>query len=326
VTTLAGTAGVSGSADGTGSAARFYHPFGVAVDGTGNVYVAEWDNSTIRKITPGGVVTTLAGTAGVTGSADGTGSAARFNGPIGVAVDGTGNVYVGDFFNSTIRKITPDGVVTTLAGTAGVSGSADGTGSAARFYLPTGVAVDGTGNVYVADQANHTIRKITPAGVVTTLVGTAGASGSADGTGSAARFHHPAGMAVDGTGNVYVTDSTNHTIRKITPAGVVTTLAGTAGASGSADGTGSAARFWQPYGVAVDGAGDVYVADDLNHTIRKITPAGVVTTLAGTAGASGSADGTGSAARFYRPNGVAVDGTGGVYGADTFNHTIRKIT
>jgi streptogramin lyase len=330
VTTLAGTALSYGSADGTGSAARFWNPSGVAVDGSGNVYVADGGNNggnnAIRKITPAGVVTTFAGTAGSYGSADGTGSAARFFWPSGVAVDGSGNVYVADSSNSTVRKITPAGVVTTLAGTAGASGSADGTGSAARFYSPRGVAVDGSGNVYVADSQNHTIRTITPAGVVTTLAGTAGSSGSADGTGSAARFDYPEGVAVDGSGNVYVADYNNHTIRKITPAGVVTTLAGTAGARGSADGTGNAARFTFPKGVAVDGSGNVYVADGGNNAIRKITPAGVVTTLAGTAGSYGSADGTGSAARFWGPSGVAVDGSGNVYVADTSNNTIRKIT
>jgi streptogramin lyase len=326
VTTLAGTAGSNGGADGTGSAARFNNPQGVAVDGSGNVYVADTVTHTIRKITPAGVVTTLAGTAGWYGSADGTGSAARFASPSGVAVDASGNVYVADSYNSTIRKITPAGVVTTLAGTAGAYGSADGTGSAARFDYPSGVAVDGSGNVYVTDSNNNTIRKITPAGAVTTLAGTAGAYGSADGTGSAARFQYPSGVAVDASGNVYVADTYNHTIRKITPAGAVTTLAGTAGLSGSADGTGSAARFWYPYGVAVDGSGNVYVADTRNYTIRKITPAGVVTTLAGTAGARGSADGTGSAARFANPYGVAVDGSGNVYVADTDNDTIRKIT
>ena len=182
-----------------------------------------------------------------------------------MAVDGSGNVYVADSGNYTIRKITPAGVVSTLAGLAGSSGSADGTGSAARFYYPTGVAVDGSGNVYVADTGNYTIRKITPAGVVSTLAGLAGSTGSADGTGSAARFYYPYGVAVDGSGNVYVADTGNYTIRKITPAGVVSTLAGTAGSSGSADGTGSAARFNYPTGVAVDGSGNVYVADSMQQ-------------------------------------------------------------
>ena len=304
----------------------FNRPNGVAIDSAGNVYVADTANHTIRKITPAGVVSTLAGLAGSFGSADGTGSAARFNFPDGVAVDAAGNVYVADSSNNTIRKITPAGVVSTLAGLAGIGGSADGTGSAARFSQPVGVAVDAAGNVYVTDFSNNTIRKITPAGVVSTLAGSASSRGSADGTGSAARFFQPAGVAVDAAGNVYVADTFNHTIRKITPAGVVSTLAGLAGSFGSADGTGSAARFNQPTGVAVDAAGNVYVADRSNHTIRKITSAGVVSTLAGLALDPGSTDGIGSAARFNRPEGVAVDAAGNVYVADTFNNTIRKIT
>ena len=179
-TTLAGLAGSPGSADGTGSNARFNDPSGVAVDSAGNVYVADSYNDTIRKVTPADVVTTLAGLAGNAGSADGTGSAARFDDPTGVAVDSAGNVYVADDCNSTIRKVTPVGAsweVTTLAGLAGSSGSADGTNSAARFNDPYCVAVDTNGNVYVADYANDTIRKVTPVGtnwVVTTLAGLAG--------------------------------------------------------------------------------------------------------------------------------------------------------
>ena len=325
--TLAGTAGSSGSTDGTGSAARFNIPSGVSVDSAGNVFVADTTNHTIRKVTSAGVVTTLAGLAGSSGSTDGTGSAARFNFPTSVAVDTAGNVFVADSSNHTIRKVTSAGVVTTLAGLAGSSGSTDGTGSAARFNFPYGVAVDTTGNVFVADTGNHTIRKVTSAGVVTTLAGLAGSSGSTDGTGSAARFNSPYGVAVDTTGNVFVADTDgNHTIRKVTSAGVVTTLAGLAGSSGSTDGTGSAARFNIPWGVSVDSAGNVFVADTGNNTIRKVTSAGVVTTLAGLAGSSGSTDGTGSAARFGSPKGVAVDTAGNVFVADSSNHTIRSST
>ncbi|HXI13096.1 MAG TPA: hypothetical protein VNM92_10695 [Thermoanaerobaculia bacterium] len=330
VTTLAGLAGISGSADGTGSAARFLFPRGVVTDGSGNVYVTDTGNHTIRRITPAGAVTTLAGLAGISGSADGTGSAARFKFPFGVATDSSGNVYVADTDNHTIRAITPAGAVTTLAGLAGTLGSADGTGSAARFNFPFGVATDSRGDVYVADTSNSTIRKITPAGAVTTLAGLAGTGSffgeSADGTGSAARFNSPIGVATDSSGNVYVADTSNGTIRKITPAGVVTTLAGLAGGFGSADGTGSAARFNFPRGVATDSSGNVYVADSDNHTIRKITPAGAVTTLAGLAEFGGRADGTGSAARFLLPTGVATDSSGNVYVADRENSTIRKIT
>ncbi|KAA0253821.1 MAG: hypothetical protein EDX89_12655 [Acidobacteria bacterium] len=326
VTTLAGLAGSSGAADGTGSAARFDDPDGMAVDASGNLYVADYGNHTIRYVTPAGVVTTLAGLAGSAGSADGTGSAARFDNPIGVAVDASGIIYVADYWNHTIRKVTPAGVVTTLAGLAGSSGAADGTGSAAQFSFPEGLAADISGSLYVADRGNRTIRRVTPAGVVTTLAGLAGSLGSADGTGSTARFGGPAGVAVDSSGNVYVADASNHTIRKVTPAGDVTTLAGLALSPGSADGTGSAARFKDPHGVAVDGAGNVYVADRGNHTIRVVTSVGVVTLLAGLAGSPGSADGTGSAARFRLPSGVAVDGAGSVYVTDDNNHTIRKVT
>ena len=330
VTTLAGSAGVGGSANGTGTAAQFGYPAGVAVDATGNVYVADVVNNAIRMITPAGVVTTLAGVAGGNpGTADGTGSAAQFHYPSGVAVDNHGNVYVADTNNATIRTVTtPAGVVTTLAGSAAGSGYVDGTGSAARFFQPAGIAVDANGNTYVQEQVNETIRKITPAGVVTTLAGSVGNPGSADGTGTAAQFNFPCAVAVDINGNVYVADAGNSTIRAITPAGVVTTLAGSVGVSGSADGTGTAALFNNPHGIAVDtnSPPNVYVGDSGNNTIRAITPAGIVTTLAGSAGVTGSADGTGAAAQFNFPAGVAVDASGNVYVADEFNRTIRTIT
>jgi sugar lactone lactonase YvrE len=326
VTTFAGKAGVSGSADGTGAAARFNSPIGVTVDQAGNVFVADSENRIIRKITPAGIVTTFAGAAGSSGDADGTGAAARFRVPSGLAADGSDNLFVGDDYNYTIRKITPAGVVTTFAGTAGLSGIADGTGAAARFKSPLGITVDRAGNVFVADRWNFTIRKITPAGVVTTFAGAASWPGSADGTGAAASFFYPTGVAVDGWGNLFVADNFNHTIRKITPAGVVTTFAGTAGSAGSADGTGAAARFLNPSGVAVDVSGNLFVTDTYNQTIRVITPAGVVTTLAGTVGSLGSADGTGAAAKFNYPRAAAVDGAGNVFVADTSNNTIRKIT
>ena len=271
VTTLAGCAGQQGSSDGTGSAARFDYPSGVAVDSAGNVYVADMTNDEIREITASGVVTTLAGSPGQAGSSNGTGSAARFDEPCGVAVDSAGNVYVADAFNDEIREITPSGVVTTLAGSPGQTGSSNGTGSAASFYCPTGVAVDAAGNVYVADEGNSDIREITPSGVVTTLAGSAGRYGSNDGTGSAASFYYPAGVAVDAAGDVYVADCGNGEIREIAPSGVVNTLAGSPGQTGSSDGTGSAASFYYPTGVAVDAAGNVYVADEGNDEIRLVS-------------------------------------------------------
>jgi len=310
VTTLAGNTFVQGFADGSGTNARFNNPYGVAVDGAGNVYVADVDNHRIRKITPAGAVTTLAGD-GTSGSLDGTGTAAQFNRPLGVAVDGAGNVYVADTSNHRIRKITPAGAVTTLAG--------DGTTT--PFNHPGGVAVDGTGNVYVADSFNNRIRKITPGGAVTTFAGSTD-FGSTNGNGTIARFRSPQGVAVDGAGNVYVADTSNHQIRKITPGGDVSTLAGST--QGFADGNGALAQFFGAAGVAVDGAGNVYVADAGNHRIRKITPAGAVTTVAGST--LGFADGNGTNARFRFPYGVAVDGAGGnVYVADPGNSQIRHI-
>lgn len=324
LSTLAGQAGSSGSVDGTGSSARFNDPSDVGADSAGNVYVADTNNDTIRKITSTGVVTTLAGLAGTSGSTDGTGSAARFNLPAGLTVDASGNIYVADTFNHTIRKVTSAGAATTVAGLAGTSGSTDGNGGNALFNYPSDVTVDSAGNLYVADTNNYTIRKITPAGAVTTVAGVAGSSGTNDGAGSAARFSSPEGVTVDGSGNLYVADTDNHTIRKITPAGMVTTLAGLAGTSGGGDGAGSVAQFQYPSDLAVDSAGNLYVADTDNHTIRKVTPAGLVGTVAGLAGSSGSTDGVGSAARLFYPTGVAIDGSGNVYVADTNNHTIRK--
>ena len=341
-------------------------------------------------ITAGGVVTTLAGLPGSSGSTDATGNAARFNQPRGIAVDGAGVLYVADTNNHTIRKITAgarrddaggpgrhvrtnrrDGQRRTVqrsarrggrqrghgvcrrhqqqqdspgyrcrrrdhAGGLGLAGRLRRDRPGARFNAPEGVAVDSAGVVYVADTVSDTIRKITPGGVVTTLAGFYGSLGAVDGVGPTARFAGPTGVAVDANGNVYVADRTNHTIRKVTPAGNVTTFAGLANTPGSTDGTGSAARFSDPQGIAVDSAGTVYVADgrqqdphnharrrrvtlagwrrrqhrrdgrprdsmaleelqstarvtcmwrtNNNHTIRKIAPGGIVTTLAGLAG------------------------------------------
>ena len=335
-------------ADGVGVAAAFCRPRGVAVDSGGTVYVADTENALIRKITPAGVVTTLAGSPARPRpcdswcppfpSVDGSGGSARFGYPYGIAVDGDGTVYVADggpdvyqpqYENNTIRKITPAGAVTTLAGRAGTCGFSDGAGVTAEFCDPRGVAVDRSGTLYVADQRNNVIRSITPAGVVTTLAGDAGAQeGSDDGTGSEARFSHPAGVAVDAGGVVYVADASNYTIRNIMPGGVVTTLAGAARIwLGFADDTGAAARFGAALGVAVDSSGVAYVADCDNNTIRKITPNGAVTTLAGSPFPDdfGFADGTGSAARFYCPVGIAVDDVGTVYVTDN-GLLIRKIT
>ena len=329
----AGLPSSAGSQDGPVATALFNNPLATAVDGSGNIYVADTSNNTIRKITPAGVVTTLAGTPGVTGSADGTGGAAQFNHPTGIAVTGDGStIYVADSLNFTVRAVSTGGVVTTLAGSPGVSGDVDGTGPGAAFGNPVAVATDGNGNVYVADTTNNTIRKITTGGAVTTLAGSPGQAGVADGTGSGASFNNPSGIATNGT-LIYVADTSNHSIRQVTTAGVVTTLAGSPTLFGSNNGQGSAGQFYYPTGLAVDSTGNIYVADTFNETIRVVTPTGSVTTLAGTAilgtsttGKIGNTNGTGTAATFNSPTGVAVDGSGNVYVADSANNTIRKIS
>jgi len=326
VTTLAGSAGAAGWMDGTGSAARFDHPQGLTVDISGNIFVADTYDGTIRLISTGGVVTTIAGAAYAAGYVDGTGAAAQFNNPLGIVADGADNLYVADFGNDTIRKITTAAAVTTFAGTAPHPGAANGTQSAAQFSGPQAAATDSSGNMYIADTANNTIRKITPTGVVTTLAGTAGGTGSNDGTGGAAQFNSPQGLIADASANIYVADTGNNTIRKITPAGAVTTIAGTAGVTGSANGTGSAAQFNKPEGIVIDTSGNLYVADTGNDIIRMITPGGVVTTLAGSAGVVGAVDATGAAAEFDAPQGLAMSSAGNIYVADTGNYTIRMLT
>lgn len=269
-------------------------------------------------------VSTLAGTASSSGSTDGTGAAARFNIPIGLAAYNSGNIFVAELGNHLIRKITPEGEVTTFAGSAGVSGTADGTGSSARFNGPAGIAVDASGHVYVSDFYNHCIRKITPEGVVTTVAGSCGNAGFVDGTGTAARFRNVFGLTLDESGNLYVADRENHSIRKVTPAGVVTTLAGN-GTTGFADDTGTAAQFSSPTGVAVDKSGNVFVADQSNFRIRKITPAGVASTFAGN-GTSGVVDGEGSSAQFSTPTGIVIDKSGNLFTISRGGLRIRKVS
>jgi len=335
VRTIAGSAYAMGSANGTGSGATFLSPQALVADSSGNLYVADTGNSVIRKVTPQGVVTTFAGTPGVTGTTDGPGSVALFNYPCGIAIDPSGNLYVADTYNCTIRKITPAGVVSTLAGQAPTAaipspinaGSTNATGTSAKFNFPRGVACDGAGNVYVADTINGAIRKITSAGVVTTIAGSAANTAqSLDGTGTAARFDYPYGIASDVSGNLWVADTSGQTIRAVTPAGVVTTPAGLAGNAGSVGGKGNIARFNQPASIAVDSTGNLYVADQVNSTIRMISPSGAVSTLAGLAGNVGQTDAAGSSARFYNPFGIAVDIGGNVYIADTQGETIRIAT
>lgn len=276
VTTLAGT-GNQGSINGPGNLATFNGPTSVTVDGHGNLYVADDNNNQIRMIALStAIVTTIAGSDS-TGLQDGTGADAYFFAPSGVAADAQGNVYVADAGNNVIRKVTPAGQTSTIAGNNN-PGSQNGGALSATFNNPAGLAIDGAGNLYVADMLSNRIRKIS-GGVVSTLAGSDTAA-SVNGIGAAASFFFPNSVAVDGGGNVYVTEYVSDLIRKITPDGTVTTLAGN-GTSGQADSTGTAASFNGPSGIAVDAAGNVYVADTFNNVIRKITPDGVVSTIAG---------------------------------------------
>lgn len=304
VSTLAGS-GSYGTADGTGMAATFYAPRGLTVDASGTVYVADTGGHKIRKITPSGVVTTVAGS-GNPGYADGTGAAAQFNNPYDVAVDTDGNLYVTDTLNNRIRKITPLGQVTTLAG-SGVIGSTDATGTAASFSQPMGIAIDNQGYLYVNDN-NSRIRKVSLTGQVTTF--------------SAPTYIN---IAVDALGQVYFPNASQHRIYKWS-SGTLTVVAGLM--QGYIDGAGVGAQFNNPYGITIDPASNLYIADFGNNRIRKVTADGVVTTLAGSGPTgfgvnAGYADGIGTEAKITGPDDIAIDSRGTLYVIS--GNRIRKI-
>jgi hypothetical protein len=336
IATLAGLPGVSGATNGLNTNALFNEPHGLAVDSHTNIFVADMHNHVIRLVVPsssGWSSSTIGGSAGIYGSANGIGTSAQFNAPYGVAVDGNGNVFVADTGNNLIRQLTLSGTnwsVSTIAGTAGVRGATDGTN--ALFNLPMGIAVDGSDNLYVADEGNHNIRELTltGAGWTASTIAGSGTYGSNDGTNTFAQFGQPYGIAVNGSGTVFVADEYNDTIRQLLPLGggnwAVTTIAGKSGVAGSTDGHGSAALFKLPTGIATDSFGDVYVADHGNDTIRRLSFAGTswaVFTVAGIAGNSGSVDGLGTAVRLNLPFGVAVNNGTNIYVSDANNDTIR---
>ncbi len=317
VSTLAG----DGSAgyppqDGKGKAASFYYPTGIDVAGNGDVYVSDRVPSRIRRISPAGVVLTVAGSK--EGLLDGDADKARFDEPCGLAVGANGDVLIADRNNMRIRKLTTKAQVSTLAGTFG--GFANGKGSNAKFFYPMDLARVGEA-FYVADMNNNRIRSLASDGTVGTLAG-AGDKGSADGAAGKATFNGPAGVAASASGHVWVADSGNHLIRHVSPAGAVDTVAGSK--PGFLDGKGSDALFHTPSGIAIDTMGRVFVADRNNHRIRLIRPDGATSTAAGNA-AYGYADDKGPAAKFLQPEGVAVSKVGLLYVADTANNRIRRI-
>ncbi|WP_306591412.1 SMP-30/gluconolactonase/LRE family protein [Geothrix sp. 21YS21S-4] len=300
-------------------------PMGVVADASGNIFVSDSEDHVIWKVDATNRKTLLAGNKGVAGSADGVGAAALFRNPAGLALDSAGNVVVADAGNHTIRRIAPNGTVTTLAGTAGAAGTADGIGSLARFNTPSGVAVDSTGLIYVADTQNHTLRKLAANGTVTTFAGTAGTPGLLDATGAAARLNQPSGLALKADGTLVVADYGNSCIRTVASGAQVTTLAGQT-THGFSDARGTSAQFYWPVAVAVDGAGAVWVADTHNHAIRRVLADGSLSTPAGSGGNSGNADGSGTAALFNLPCGIAVTPAGNLVVADTYNHYLRGVT
>jgi sugar lactone lactonase YvrE len=320
VSTYAGN-GAPAAVNGKAGEASFSNLMDVAADSAGNIYVADSRNNLIRKVSPDGTTTTLAGS-GKQGSDDGKGISASFFFPAALTADANGVVYVADTHNNMIRKINPDGTVTTIAGRISPE-VAKYRDTVVKLDNPYGIAVDKAGNVYVADWERDMIKKISPEGKITAFAGN-GEKGAKDGIGTAATFYLPEGLAVDRQGNLYVADCYNNMIRKITPGGMVSTLAGNI-KKGSKDGKGKAASFLHPDGLAVDRSGNVYVADVGNNKIRKITPDGLVSTVAGT-GTRGVENGPANAASFYRPFGVTIDKTGNLYVADYQNNLIRKIS
>lgn len=313
VTDLAGSTSAEstdayGYADGTGAAARFRDPSGITVDAEGNAYVADNGNAAIRKVTPGGIVTTLAGLPGSKppGLVNGKASSARFNGVHGSAIAADGHLYVADSGNSAIRKISPNGDVTTLGPATGTPGFADGPADVARLAYPLAIAVGANGMVFVADQLGGMVRKIAPDGLVTSIAGAFGATGFVDGIGNSARFTSIRGMVADTAGNLYVTDKAS--VRQVSPDGTVTTLAGN-GDAGYADGPGAAARFGDNLGsILLDASGNLYVPDLANKAIRKIAVDGTVTTV------RSNVDGSGL---------LAMDASGNFYNA--VDNVVQKL-
>lgn len=305
--------------------ARFNDPAGITLDAQGNLYVADSRNHVIRKVTPDGITQLLAGTPGQPGFANGIGGLARLDTPFGIAVTPSGEVVVSDTGNHVLRHITPSGLVTTLAGQPGVDGHTNGPAALAAFSSPLGLCFDPAGNLWVADSGNHVLRKLTPDLQVVTVAGTPGAWGHRDGPAQEAQLNGPIDVAVRPNGEILVSDGLNHVLRKVTPSGEVDTLAGQPSIAGWADGPGSQSLFWNPAGLFLGDRGDLYVADSLNHAIRKVTPQGWVSTISGVPGNYGNSDGANGSGRFFNPYDLAPDANGYLLVSDSYNQSLRQL-
>ncbi|MDK1347686.1 RICIN domain-containing protein [Streptomyces sp. 378] len=348
ISTVAGTGGAGFKGENEPAVeAELDSPYGIAVDGAGTLYICDVNNFRIRKVTADGKISTFAGldSAGFDGDG-GPATAAQFKGPMGVAVDSTGAVYIADCWNHRVRKVTADGKVRTFAGSSpadvgrgGFAGD-DGLATSAQLNRPIGVAVDSAGVVYIVDQRNHRVRKVTADGKISTFAGMSSAGfhggfGGDGGLATSAELRNPQGVAVDGAGDVYIADTGNHRVRKVTGDGKISTFAGSgpAGFNGGFDGDGGPATSAQlnaPAGIVVDSTGVLYIADIANHRVRKVTADGKISTFAGSgpAGFNGGFDGDGgpaTSAELRRPFALAVDFVDALYIADTGNHRVRKV-
>ena len=331
ITTVAGNGTPSYSGDnGPATSAELNQPYSVLADGSGNFYIADYSNSAVRKVTPAGIISTIAGngTAGYSGD-DGPATSAELSGPAGLALDSSGNLYIGDRGNNTVRKVTPAGIISTVAGngTAGYSGD-DGPATSAELNAPYGLAFDAGGNLYIAEYSNQTVRKVTPAGTITTIAGngTAGYTGD-NGPATSATLNGPDDIAFDLSGNLYINDDLNSRIRMVNPSGTITTVVGNGGTPGNGDGGPAiSATLGQPHGVTVDANGFLYIADTFDQSIRRVDQFGTITTVVGNGGAPGIGDG-GPAfdAELNLPTKVSVDAVGNYYIADLGNYRIRKV-
>jgi len=333
VTTVAGSALAAGHRDGSGRAARFDTPAGLATDVDGSILIADSANHCLRRLRADGTVTTVIGRPGQPGFSDGAATSARLDTPSAVAVGPDGTIYLSDTGNHLIRKFAA-GRLQTLAGIAGEAGVTNGPGAAARFHSPLGLLALADGSLVVADAGNHSLRRITqtPSVTVATLAGINGDWGSQDGLAAGARFEGPVSLALDPAapagsgGRIIVADSWNHTLRRVTLAdGGVTTWIGRAGEAGAQDGSAREARLGLPAEIAYDSHGQLLVVDALNHVLRQITPDGDVRTVSGAPGDAGMTDGENGRGRYFNPYGLTLRRDGVWMVSDAYNATVREL-